>query len=206
MRSDGAGTIHAVPGLLDDLPRHARAALVARRPGALWPLPHGIRRQRAPHLARAHAQQEHEPDELAAGPPTVTLRSAHALRPAHEDPQTRPRETIGSARVTPPPVEADDEDELEIDYDSRFAWDRPRKRPRALTALYVAAIPLLLVALAAQAIFHFRDALAAHWPQTRPALAQMCAATGCTVRPLRDVAALSIDASICRPIPRTRAS
>jgi len=140
-------------------------------------------------------QQEHEPDELAAGPPTVTLRSAHALRPAHEDPQTRPRETIGAARVTPPPVEADDEDELEIDYDSRFAWDRPRKRPRALTALYVAAIPLLLIALAAQAIFHFRDALAAHWPQTRPVLAQMCAAAGCTVRPLRDVAALSIDAS-----------
>jgi len=92
-------------------------------------------------------------------------------------------------------VEADDEDELEIDYDSRFAWDRPRKRPRALTALYVAAIPLLLAALAAQAIFHFRDALAAHWPQTRQALAQMCAATGCAVRPLRDVAALSIDAS-----------
>src|SRR5689334_19006213 len=140
-------------------------------------------------------QQEHDGDELVAGPPTVTLRSAQALRPAHEDPATRPRETIGSARVTPPPVEADDEDELDIDYDSRFAWDRPRKRSRALTALYVAAIPLLLFALAAQAIFHFRDALAAHWPQTRPALAQMCAAAGCTVRPLRDVAALSIDAS-----------
>ena len=138
---------------------------------------------------------EHEPDELASGPPTVTLRSAHALRPAHEDTETR-RDTIGAARITPVPVEADEEeDEEDVDYDSRFAWDRPRKRPRALTALYVAAIPLLLIALAGQALFHFRDALAAHWPQTRPALAQMCAATGCTVRPLRDVAALSIDAS-----------
>ena len=141
---------------------------------------------------------EHEPDELAAGPPTVTLRSAHALRPAHEDAETRPREPIGAARAAPPPVEADAEDEAaeeEVDYDSRFAWDRPRRRPRALTALYVAAIPVLLVALAAQAIFHFRDALAAHWPQTRPVIAQLCAAAGCAVRPLRDVAALSIDAS-----------
>lgn len=142
---------------------------------------------------------EHEPDELAAGPPTVTLRSAHALRPAHEDAETPPpREPIGTARVAPPPVEADEADDAaaeEVDYDSRFAWDRPRRRPRALTALYVAAIPVLLVALAAQAIFHFRDALAAHWPQTRPVIAQLCAAAGCTVRPLRDVAALSIDAS-----------
>ena len=145
---------------------------------------------------------EHEPDELVAGPPTVTLRSAHALHPAPETPtETRPaapRETIGAARVTTTsaPVEADDEeDEEDVDYDSRFAWDRPRKRPRALTALYVAAIPILLVALIAQAIFHFRDALAAHWPQTRGALNQMCAAAGCAVRPLRDVAARSIDAS-----------
>jgi predicted Zn finger-like uncharacterized protein len=144
---------------------------------------------------------EHEQDELVAGPPTVTLRSAHALRPAHEEPDARAtpaREPIGAARVatTPPPVEADDEeDEEEVDYDSRFAWDRPRKRPRWLTALYAIAIPILLVALIGQAAFHFRDALAAHWPQTRPALNQMCAAAGCAVRPLRDVAALSIDAS-----------
>ena len=138
---------------------------------------------------------QHEPDELVAGPPTVTLRSAHALRPAQEDTQTRPRDTIGAARITPAPVDADDEADEDVDYDSRFAWDRPRQRPRALTALYVAAIPVLFVALAAQALFHFRDALAAHWPQTRPALTQLCAAAGCAVRPLRDVAALSIDAS-----------
>ena len=146
---------------------------------------------------------EHEPDELVAGPPTVTLRSAHALRPALEEAEARPaaaHEAAGAARAIPAPAavevdEEEDEAEQEVDYDSRFAWDRPRKRPRALTALYVAAIPVLLVALIAQAVFHFRDALAAHWPQTRGALSQMCAAAGCTVRPLRDVAALSIDAS-----------
>ena len=147
-------------------------------------------------LAPTPNPEPHEADELAAGPPTVTLRSAHALRPAHEDVETRPREPIGAARISPQTVEADDEeDEEEVDYDSRFAWDRPRRRPPALTALYVAAIPILLIALVGQALFHFRDALAAHWPQTRPALTQMCAAAGCSVRPLRDVAALSIDAS-----------
>lgn len=143
---------------------------------------------------------EHEPDELAAGPPTVTLRSAQALRPAHEEAEARavsPREPIGAARVAAAqaPVEADEDEEEEVDYDSRFAWDRPRKRPRWRSALYAIAIPILLVALIGQAAFHFRDALAAHWPQTRGALNQMCAAAGCTVRPLRDVAALSIDAS-----------
>ena len=46
-------------------------------------------------------QPEREADELVSGPPTVTLRRAHALRPATEEGEaTRPRETIGSARVT----------------------------------------------------------------------------------------------------------
>jgi hypothetical protein len=44
-------------------------------------------------------------------------------------------------------------------------------------------------------VFHFRDAVAAHWPSTRPALASVCAAIGCDVRPLQDIAALSIEAS-----------
>jgi predicted Zn finger-like uncharacterized protein len=137
---------------------------------------------------------EMEQDELAAGPPTVTLRSAHALRPAHED--TASRETPrAAASATTPPLEADDESQQDVDYDSRFAWDKPRPRSRARSALYAAAIPVLVIALAAQAIFHFRDALAAHWPQARPMLARMCAAAGCVVRPLRDVGALSIDAS-----------
>ena len=139
---------------------------------------------------RTAADAEH--DELAAGPPTVTLRSAHALRPAHED--TRPKEPAPSKRFLPPPVEADTEEE-DVDYDSRFAWDKPKERSRAVRVLYAAGIPILALLLVGQAIFHFRDALAAHWPQTRPVLQRMCAATGCSVRPLRDVAALSIDAS-----------
>lgn len=134
---------------------------------------------------------EVEQDELAAGPPTVTLRSSHALRPAHEEAQ--PRETPPTKSV-PPPAEAEEEEE-DVDYDSRFAWDKPKERSRAARVLYAAGIPILALLLVGQAVFHFRDALAAHWPQTRPVLERMCAATGCAVRPLRDVSALSIDAS-----------
>ena len=134
---------------------------------------------------------EAEQDELAAGPPTVTLRSSHALRPTHEE--TRPREPPVTKSVVPP-VEAEG-DEEDVDYDSRFAWDKPKERSRAARILYAAGIPILALLLVGQALFHFRDALAAHWPQTRPVLERMCAATGCAVRPLRDVSALSIDAS-----------
>jgi predicted Zn finger-like uncharacterized protein len=149
--------------------------------------------------ARTDADPAH--DELAAGPPTVTLRSSHALRPAHEE--IRPREPAATKAVVPPPVEADDETG-DVDYDSRFAWDRPKERPRALRIVYAAAIPVLVLLLAAQAVFHYRDALAAHWPQTRPVLARMCAAAGCAVQPLRDVSALSIDASDLQADPAHR--
>lgn len=68
-------------------------------------------------------------------------------------------------------------------------------RSRAAKIAGAIGIPLLVVALVLQAVFHFRDALAAYAPATKPALQRLCAAAGCTIRPLRDVAALSIDAS-----------
>lgn len=78
---------------------------------------------------------------------------------------------------------------------SRFEW-RPRKPLRERpTALYGAAIALLLVALATQAVVEFRSPLAAYAPFTRPLLERGCAVAGCSIEPLRDAAALSIDAS-----------
>ena len=167
-------------------------------------------------LAPSTGDPEPEHDELLAGPPTVTLRNAQALRPAIEDAQAAavtptadppPRPTATSLRDVLPSRQAavarPAEDE-EVDYDSRFAWDRPRKPRPALRALYVGAIPVLVIALAAQAIFHFRDAIAAHWPSTRPALGAMCRVAGCVVRPLRDIAALAIDASDLQADPAHR--
>jgi len=114
------------------------------------------------------------PDELAAGPPTVTLRSAYALDP-------------------PPPPDSRHA-APQVDYENRFAWEKTTPA-RSRTRLYALAIPLLLVLLVAQAAFHYRDAIAASWPATKPWLAKVCVVARCAIRPLNDVDALTIDAS-----------
>lgn len=127
-------------------------------------------------------------DAAVLGPPTVTLRSAQALHPATPEP---PPERV-EPRATPAPRE----DIAEIAYEERFAWTKPRK-PRRSNAFYAAAIPLLIIALALQLFVYYRDAVAAHWPAAKPALARACDLVGCAIRPLRDLAMhyLSIDAS-----------
>jgi predicted Zn finger-like uncharacterized protein len=123
-------------------------------------------------------------DEATQGPPTVTLRNAQALDPA-------PPPERGSAAA------AADEGVTAIAYEERFAWAKRGTPRRSLNALFGIAIPMLVLLLVAQTLFHFRDAVAAHWPATKPALTQLCEAAGCAIRPLRDAAMryLSIDAS-----------
>jgi predicted Zn finger-like uncharacterized protein len=117
---------------------------------------------------------EQEYDEMALGPPTVTLRSARAL--------------------DPPPPEPEAPEEPAVDYENRFAWDKSKPyRPR--TRLYAALIPVLLLTFVGQAVFHFRDAIAANWPGTKPLLTRACMVARCEIRPLSDVEALTIDAS-----------
>jgi predicted Zn finger-like uncharacterized protein len=146
---------------------------------------------------------EDEPiDEAMLGPPTVTLRSSRALepsppieRPSQLEPRLHEEPTAGADSVA---HDVDDDRDVvaeDVDYEHRFAWDKPKRRKPRHTWPYALAIPLLLVLLAAQILYHFRDAIAAHWPVTRPALSGMCEALGCAVRPLLDVGALSIDAS-----------
>jgi predicted Zn finger-like uncharacterized protein len=118
-------------------------------------------------------QGEYEFDELAQGPPTVTLRSARSLDPPPPEPEPEPPE---------------------VDYENRFAWEK-KKPQRSLTGLYAAAVPLLVLALILQAVFHFRDAIAANWPAAKPLLTKACVVARCTIHPLNDVDALTIDAS-----------
>lgn len=129
---------------------------------------------------------DHSYDEAALGPPTVTLRSAQALEAPAE-----------AAVATGAAADASREAVTEIAYEERFSWEKRKKQGRSLSALYAIAIPVLVLMLVAQTVFHFRDAVAAHWPSTKPALVALCEATGCAIRPLRDVAIdyLSIDAS-----------
>ena len=131
-------------------------------------------------LPRDEALDESE----ALGPPTVTLRNARALEPAPHPGEPSPP---SSAVVKPA--------EPEVDYDHRFAWDRPRRSSRAAIAAFVLAFVVLSLLFAVQALHHFRDAIAAHSPALRPALTTMCRVFGCEIRPLREISWLSIEAS-----------
>jgi predicted Zn finger-like uncharacterized protein len=134
-------------------------------------------------------------DEAVQGPPTVTLRSAQALHPV------QPTAAEG------PPEEAEPEEDIsEIAYEERFAWTRPSKRRRSSGALLGIAIPVLVLALVAQLLFHYRDAVAARWPASKPALTRVCAMAGCAIKPLRDLAmqSLSIDGSDLQADPAHR--
>jgi predicted Zn finger-like uncharacterized protein len=147
---------------------------------------------------RLRAQRdEPEYDEAALGPPTVTLRNAQALEP-HPAPGD-------DARDSPNEASPEDDDEgdsearefanAEAAYAARFSWQDKGTRRRLPAWVYAASVPVLVVLLATQALFHFRDAIAAHWPGTKPALITLCAAAGCRLRPLQEINGLSIEAS-----------
>jgi predicted Zn finger-like uncharacterized protein len=141
------------------------------------------------------AEQDDAYDEATMGPPTVTLRSAQALQPATPEPPP-----------AAPAAPADEAPVSQIAYEERFAWAKPDKPRKPAGPLYAAAIPVLVVALGAQLLFQFRDAIAAHWPAAKPALARACDVAGCSIRPLRDLAMryLSIEASDLQADPAHR--
>jgi predicted Zn finger-like uncharacterized protein len=146
-------------------------------------------------------------DEAALGPPTVTLRNAQALESSARDEARRDdaRSAEPRAAERDAPAAARDEAVEEIAYEERFAWSKQKKKLRpAAGALYGVGIPLLVLLLVAQALFHFRDAVAARWPATKSPLTTACAAVGCAIRPLHDIGGLSIDASDLQADPAHR--
>lgn len=81
--------------------------------------------------------------------------------------------------------------------EERLAGPRPAAATGLRAFAYALAMLALLSALAAQALYHFRDSIVAHWPAARPVLTKLCDVAGCAIRPLRDPAMshLSIEAS-----------
>lgn len=75
--------------------------------------------------------------------------------------------------------------------------ERPRMGPVA-RALWAAAGVMLTALLVLQLGLAWRDTLAAHSPEFRPALRSLCALAGCEVEPLRRMAALSVEGSNLR--------
>lgn len=131
-------------------------------------------------------------DDAALGPPTVTLRDAQALE---VPPVTQASATSAAAA----------DEVAEVSYEDRFS-SAPRPPSRARTIAFAAAIAVMVLAIIAQGVFHFRDSIAAQWPQGRPALVAVCKVAGCTIRPLRDAAMsfLSIEASDLQADPAHR--
>jgi len=140
-------------------------------------------------------RNEPEFDQAALGPPTVTLRSAHALEQAPTPDDAADGRAEPSVAAALADAETRDSPDAEAAYAARFSWQEKRARRWLPGWVYAIAAPLLILLLAGQAMFHFRDWTAAHWPRTQPALVKLCAAAGCAVRPLQEINGLSIEAS-----------
>ena len=137
-------------------------------------------------------KQESPPGEAETGPPTVTLRRSVDLSPAGDDAAPGPSEAAvapAEAFATPETAPAGAE-ELVMP-----VWEEAPPPPhRGVQWAYGVLALLLLIALLGQAIFYFRHALAADYPQLRPHLVAACAAIGCTVDPLRNEDEITIEA------------
>lgn len=135
------------------------------------------------------------PDAAAAGPPTLIVREGSTPDPlpgvSVEISASIPASSGAEFAAAPP---AD-----------RFAPPSTTSR-RARIARYVVAIAVLLVLVAAQATYHFRDSIVTFWPATRPTFERFCEAAGCAIQPLRDAAMshLSIEASDLQADPAHR--
>ena len=132
-------------------------------------------------------------EEAAPEAPAVALRDAQGLETA----AATPGEALG-APAGDIGIKAASEDRFAPAASSKPRWTR--------LLSYAAAIVFLVLLVAAQAAFHFRDAVVTFWPATRPALVRLCATVGCAIRPLRDVAMsqLSIEASDLQADPAHR--
>lgn len=152
------------------------------------------------------AQGEPDIDEEALGPPTVTLRDARALEPPPDAREGAKRDVEPGAGMDPDAGEAETALNAEAAYAARFSWQEKRRRHWMPTWVYALALPLLLLLLGGQVLFHFGSAIAAYWPKTKPGLIRVCSSLGCEVHALQEISGvggcaredcgLSIDADV----------
>jgi predicted Zn finger-like uncharacterized protein len=91
----------------------------------------------------------------------------------------------------------------DADRPQRFEW-KSRKALGDQPRLYAIGILALSLAIVVQLVLEFRDVLAAHVPATRVLLAGACRALSCSIEPLKETAALSIEASDLQADPAHR--
>lgn len=134
-------------------------------------------------------------------PPLLLRESAGGQTPVHAPPspakgpraraaESRARRSkLTPTRIEPPKQRAHENDEPEF-------VRRGRQREQSGKAVRIALAlgsALLLLALAAQAAFLFRDTLAARYPALRPALESTCALLGCRVGLPADIEQIVIE-------------
>jgi len=160
-------------------------------------------------LAVPHGIQE-PLSEAALGPPTLTLRNAASL----EAPIPPPPAPVGgplpdplavAVAAAPANAPAAAPTASEAPPADRFA-PPPTTSRRARTIGYLVAIVALLLLMAAQAAYHFRDSIVTFWPVSRQAFERVCDVAGCAIRPVRDAAMsyLSIESSDLQADPAHR--
>ena len=134
--------------------------------------------------ARTKLDSRHEPQWIADADDTPAPA-------ADADPQSRGVEPLMNAG----PAELTVEQRVELPSFMRAraatsAWHRAPVRLALSTA-----ITLMLLLLGLQLALHFHDAVAAIYPQSRPALQALCRTTGCSVSAWRRIDAVSVENS-----------
>jgi len=224
-----AGRISLAPKARDDAPFHDEArygppTITLRSSRALTPVPGPASSVAepvpAPDSASATATAAADSPVAPPGPPAAAAAapipagdaapSAEPAAPLNGERSDEPAAApVGEAALPAPPEGPRTEGAAparvaDADYENRFSRPRRGRFGDVLGRVAVLAAPLLLLLLIAQAAFHFRDALAAHVPATKPLLVRACALLGCSVGPLHEAAGLSIDASDLQADPAHR--
>lgn len=133
---------------------------------------------------------EEQPFELEITQPDVPAEEPPLAAPNNTTPEPEPesRAETRVVRIQPPPVTVQ----------PKVSPERPKyappPKPRRAWPWAVASL-LLLTGLALQGIYFFRDAIAAHYPATRPLLEQSCAPLQCRISLPRNPDLISIESS-----------
>ena len=140
-------------------------------------------------------------DQATEAEPTTADTSTTPAADADRDASIEPAAAVSPIEPTAPVAAIEIRDS---DRPHRVEWNRRPPVEPSRRRLYVAGIVALALAIVVQLVAEFRDALAARVPATRPLLAGACRVVSCTIEPLKDTAALSIDASDLQADPAHR--
>ena len=124
------------------------------------------------------------PRAIAPGFETTDASTADINQPPSMVMSEMPKASIAATRPT-----SADLPSFMRPADGTARWHRSGAR------LTMVGLTLLLLALALQLLFHFRDAIAAVYPQSLSSLQALCQTSGCKVQPWRRIEALSVENS-----------